>query len=176
MNPDYVKLRIALLFMAIMGVLFSVAAMYMSRFRDPIATVITMIACFAYILFRGMNGQDRRMARKCYMDYHGTHMQFTDPIKLHIRAGFAWAMCDAIWISADFTTCLTWGIPGVLVAIFQTLFLAGFPAAEKIKPDLFDSQEKIQAMDLTESMMYGVACVVICAMALIYTRTTTGGA
>lgn len=176
MNPNYVKLRIALLFMAIMGVLFSFAAVYMSRFRDPIDTVAAMIACFGYILFRGMSGQDRRDARKYYMDYYGTHMQFVEPIKSHVHAGFAWAVCDALWIAVDFTTCLTWGIPGVLVAIFQTLFLAGFPISEKLKPDLYDTQEKIQAMDLTEAMMYGVACAAICVMALIYTRTSIGGA
>lgn len=175
MNQNYFKFRIFLLVMGILGVLFSFLAMWMSQFRDPTQTVITMLLCAVYALLRAINGEDRRETRACYMIYHGTHMAVINPVRLYIRAAVAWALCDSLWIAADFTTCLTWGIPGVLVTFFQALFLIGFAAALEFKPELYDTQEKAQAADLTEAMMYGVACAAVCVAAWFYMRTNTGG-
>lgn len=161
------KLRLALFCAAVAIAVLCAFASYLSQFRDRNLTVIIMLICAICALIRGVNGQNRRDLIDRYFQYHGTPMYDAKCIRPDMRAAVAWALLDSIWIALDITTCLTLWIPGVFGIIFQCLFLYGFDASRTLRPDLWDSIEKTQSMDMLESLLYAQACAAMIAAAFI---------
>lgn len=159
MNQNMIRMWMLAISIA-MSVLFILSAA-MAPYRDPAATMGAMAVCAAYALFRAANGEARRGAMADYRQYHKTGLERMPHIRRRTLAGLAWAFLDASWIAVDATVCLTWGIPGVLAILFQGLFLAGFDTASKIRPDLYDTDEKAQAMDMLEALLAAQACAFI---------------
>lgn len=161
------KLRLMLFCTAIAIAVLCAVASYLSKFRDRNLTIVVMLACAVCALIRGINGQNRRDLINRYFQYRGTPLYNTKYILPDMRAAVAWALLDSIWIALDITICLTLWIPGVFGIIFQSLFLYGFDASRTLRPDLWDSIEKTQSMDMLESLLYAQACAAMIAAAFI---------
>lgn len=161
------KFRLALFLTALSMAVLCAFASYFSKFRDRDAVLAAMGACAACALLRGIHGAGRRELLGRYFLYRGTPMR-ASPCAAHgMRAAMAWGLFDSAWIAADFTACLTLGIPGAFGIVFQGVFLYGFGASRSIRPDMWDSNEKAQAMDMLESMLYAQACAAMAVAALV---------
>lgn len=161
------KLRSALFLTALSLAVLCAFASYFSRFRNRNAVLLAMGACAACSLLRGVHGNRRRELLDKYLTYHGTPMYQSRHMIGTMRAAVAWGLFDSAWLALDFTACLTLGIPGAFGIIFQAVFLFGFGASHDLRPDMWDSVEKAQAMDMLESMLYAQACAAMAIAAFI---------
>ena len=147
--------------------IFYVASGFLAAFRSVGWTVLAMSACAAYALARSVQAPARNACMDAWFRYKGTPMAPVPAIRSALRRAFAWSMADSCWMAMDLVTCLTWGVPGVMASLFQLLFLAGFPAIKRYRPDLSSDPEQARAMDMLEGLLIAQACAAILARAWI---------
>ena len=157
-----------MLFIAAMSVaLLSAASLYLERFRETGEIVAVMAVCIVYVLIRAVFGRQRRELAFARDLWSGTRMAWNRAIDIQLTAAQAWGLFELAWIAMDLTACLLMGIPGVFAAVFQFVFYYGFRESKTLRPDLYDTAEKCQSMDMLEAILYAQACGVLLIAALI---------
>lgn len=171
MDANYAKIRMAALAASLgLGVLY-ITSMALEPYRDLPSTVLAMAASIVYVLVRAAGGTSRRDAMDAWLRYGRTPFAASPYIRIVLRAAFAWAASDAMWIAMDLSAYLSWGVPGVMASLFQLLFLAGFRAAPEMRPDLYADEEHAQSTDMLEGLLYAQACAAVG----IYAWISSGG-
>lgn len=170
MSVNHAKLRLALLGVSISMALLCGLSFWMRRYYDRASMLSAMALCAAYAVFRSVNGRYRRNCREAWKRYAGTAMAASPHIMPGVRAAAAWGLLDAMWLSAGACACLTCGIPGVFAILFHGLFFAGFSLAPEMRRDLYDTEEKTQAMDVLEGILYTQACAAMALACLLFIK------
>lgn len=163
MSFDHAKFRLALLAVSVSMALLCALSFWMRQFYDRDGAISAMVLCAAYAMFRAVQGCGRRRCGDALAKYGGTPMAASPYIGPYITAARAWAVLDSMWLAGGMCACLSCGIPGVFCILFHGLFFAGFRAARDVRPDLYDSDEKAQAMDAMEGILYTQACAAMAA-------------
>lgn len=161
------KLRFTLFAIAASIALLSAASLYVKQFRETREIVTVMVICIAYVLIRAIFGRQRRELAFAHGLWFKTRMAWNREIEIQLSAAQAWATFDLGWIALDLTACMLMGIPGIFAIIFQFVFYYGFKESKILRPDLYDTAEKCQSMDMLEAILYAQACGAILIAALI---------
>lgn len=165
MDPRCAKLRLATLAASLALAILYIMSRMLEPFRNAGYATAAFCACAAYALLRAVNGSWRRELEKSWAMRAGTPLARSPWTARRDRAWAAWCLMDASWLALDLTTCLTWGVPGVMAALFQLLFVAGFRAAPDMRPDLYADQEHAQSADLLEALLYTQAMAALAVYA-----------
>ena len=164
------RLRAGMLLMSLsLGILW-ILSRYMAPLRDVKALAVQTAVCCAWTLYRGTHKRARKDDFAAWVLWYGTPMRRHPWNHGKLHAAFAWAVLDSFWLGTAVTAGLPWGILGVFCILFQGLFLAGFAVAERERPDLYDSGEKAQSMDMLEHLLYAQAQIVLLCAAWLRTQ------
>lgn len=161
------KLRFTLFAIAASIALLSAASLYFKQFRETREIVAVMAVCIVYVLLRAVFGRRRRELASARDRWAGTRMAWNRGIEVQLTAAQAWDLFELTWVALDLTACMLMGIPGVFAAVFQFVFYYGFRESKTLRPDLYDTAEKCQSMDMLEAILYAQACSVLLIAALI---------
>lgn len=166
--------RMALLCFSLAAAVLLMLSRALAGSMSAAETAAAMAGCVACALFRGASGRCRREAMEARARTAGTPMERTACGASAMRAAAAYGLLDSAWLSVDACTCLAQGPLGALAVLFQALFLAGFPYARSVRPDIFDGREASDAADMMESLLIAQACAAVAAYAWISGKLSAG--